>query len=1041
MDSHAPTRPSIWQKRCPTGDRKTCWFSKNRSFYRKEEAEVPGFHSRNCVGKPPSLLRLSSTGDTVDDTSDFSSFEPSNLRGSESNFRGSPKPKPGVLDRIAKFAFSANSSDFKQSMASNFVRESSESMANQVDLSILMEKFDSHQSKMERPGQFMSDTAPAMVHPQQGGGGMRGFVKEGIYHPFARQSPDQVGSARQSHPAPVAAEMQQPAVHAFPLFNISPIWNPYRHQQHPHPYMSRTRFIPEQRPNCTMASGQFWHGTPAPGTAPVTSDASPRHTPLSHVSRHHGCQRTQIRDSAVLRNWIVDPRVRSQFINTESIAARLQGHDATNLQSQHRVHHYAVRNPMMKTRTEMTQQNQNPNKAGCVHTGSTHQEHRHPPYAKTTTSKQSIGSPKQSPIHQSASKCPSEDKAKHQDNKKQKTSDRNSEEKCKVLKLEDTDTPLEPVTDEVKIQAENEQKATNSESQVEKSCNNNMDCDQSMHCLARVTSSVDRVICATAGKAAQNAMGPKSEYNETSRYKNRGPTDTENLIPGDHASNGKSHLLGSQELKQDAVHTQQIQNSRIQESHNSMLEDDGASKSTQSQSCENGDCGLSFSSTSPDSSQDQVQICTFSPRESASSDSPNPKPLHSSLAFLLARTTDRESDYSDSDWDSTGSSPPSDSWDFLKCSDDPYNPLYGWRCAKRSERQDQEQETESKPDDELDSGISSLQAQQDDTVDVSPAASESWDEDEPSLEESTHSAESPCASNDSVNPLISSVCSDVVNTSKASVQDPCTTTDSTVRHSQVQSHVSDNLTASTNLPEFETETSHSSLCEKLKSVNILAPRSIVSEPQKLHPSVLFILGADDSDSDSECEGDNDDFDDCDADSFDNIWSSSQQCPDPYSPLQGWRFHLTIPVVHKSCKNLPAPDQNTTTELSKSIADNENSTSSTETPHQFVAEADPRPTLKRASTTGCLWIPCDGSEPGRPLHNKKVHFCEDSPLVINESPSWSSEYSDSRRGPWQEMARDRCRFGDRIRCTEGQIAHVFAPEHRQRVQVRMQAQVV
>lgn len=74
-----------------------------------------------------------------------------------------------------------------------------------------------------------------------------------------------------------------------------------------------------------------------------------------------------------------------------------------------------------------------------------------------------------------------------------------------------------------------------------------------------------------------------------------------------------------------------------------------------------------------------------------------------------------------------------------------------------------------------------------------------------------------------------------------------------------------------------------------------------------------------------------------------------------------------------------------------------------------------------------------SEPSRTQRcsvTKKVRFSD----VIEEFFLGSED----RRGPWEEFARDRCRFLRRCQEVEPIISSVLQPQHRRRVQQRMDA---
>ncbi|NXU54977.1 PR15B phosphatase, partial [Turnix velox] len=71
-----------------------------------------------------------------------------------------------------------------------------------------------------------------------------------------------------------------------------------------------------------------------------------------------------------------------------------------------------------------------------------------------------------------------------------------------------------------------------------------------------------------------------------------------------------------------------------------------------------------------------------------------------------------------------------------------------------------------------------------------------------------------------------------------------------------------------------------------------------------------------------------------------------------------------------------------------------------------------------------------AETCRSTKRKKVTFLE----KVTEYYISSEE---DRKGPWEELARDGCRFQKRIQETEEAIRHCFSPEHRQRVYNRLQ----
>ncbi|KAM9859629.1 protein phosphatase 1 regulatory subunit 15B [Aulostomus maculatus] len=64
--------------------------------------------------------------------------------------------------------------------------------------------------------------------------------------------------------------------------------------------------------------------------------------------------------------------------------------------------------------------------------------------------------------------------------------------------------------------------------------------------------------------------------------------------------------------------------------------------------------------------------------------------------------------------------------------------------------------------------------------------------------------------------------------------------------------------------------------------------------------------------------------------------------------------------------------------------------------------------------------------------KKVRFCDD----VEEFFTSSGEEEEDRRGPWEELARDRCRFLRRCQEVEDSIAYCLQPPHRSLVYRRL-----
>lgn len=69
----------------------------------------------------------------------------------------------------------------------------------------------------------------------------------------------------------------------------------------------------------------------------------------------------------------------------------------------------------------------------------------------------------------------------------------------------------------------------------------------------------------------------------------------------------------------------------------------------------------------------------------------------------------------------------------------------------------------------------------------------------------------------------------------------------------------------------------------------------------------------------------------------------------------------------------------------------------------------------------------------PRETKKVSFRADPDLCeIHPMVQWSYAYHKARRGPWEQIARDRARFRDRIDKIDCKIGFIFCEAHRDRI---------
>ncbi|XP_073471937.1 protein phosphatase 1 regulatory subunit 15B [Aquarana catesbeiana] len=162
--------------------------------------------------------------------------------------------------------------------------------------------------------------------------------------------------------------------------------------------------------------------------------------------------------------------------------------------------------------------------------------------------------------------------------------------------------------------------------------------------------------------------------------------------------------------------------------------------------------------------------------------------------------------------------------------------------------------------------------------------------------------------------------------------------------------------------------------------------------------------------DSNAESDSES--DCSADEQENLrlWNAFLKSDDPYNPL-----YFTAPV-QTSEKRQSSEIVNTNSEMVCTPLPNEKVTLVT---HQAYD-------LQQLQFKETYSV-----EDSANLGHKKVTFHEKVTIhyVCNEE----------RKGHWEELARDRCRFQRRIKETEFVIGHCLTPDHRQRAWERMQGQ--
>ncbi|XP_072034125.1 uncharacterized protein [Amphiura filiformis] len=463
------------------------------------------------------------------------------------------------------------------------------------------------------------------------------------------------------------------------------------------------------------------------------------------------------------------------------------------------------------------------------------------------------------------------------------------------------------------------------------------------------------------------------------------------------------------------------------------------------------------------------------------------KQMHSSIAYLLADYVDNsavcsnDSDFSEVDEDAAEDftdeindteidNASSKLWESFQTSD-PYNPIYGWKCLPdNSSRKDQvttqeaaDNTSNNVKDSTLtfnDSGVSVIQqssdndasstsySSTDESEESSECSDDEWSQDSGCDEEEQRIWDSLCRSNDPYDPmggwrLQPSSASPTTN-SLPTVPDVVLDDDTGPNNEQPSSAslvtksvptlpdvVLDDNTAPTN----EQPTS---LKTKLQSLPLHETFVDKNASSTRHPTVSFILGADDySDSDSPDPDDDDDYETSDKDTLDSsakyedLWQSFESSSDPYNPINGWNcqspslLHRSASSPSELCK-ADTEEHDEPTPLSPEVhADGG---------QQILLKVPSNVSLIQSSSTGCLksiWK--KALQRDKETKAKKVSFCTQEPVIISpELPMWENEYKEARCGHWEELARDRCRFQRRICEAELIVAPCFTPAHRMKV---------
>ncbi|XP_051270792.1 protein phosphatase 1 regulatory subunit 15B isoform X2 [Dicentrarchus labrax] len=151
-----------------------------------------------------------------------------------------------------------------------------------------------------------------------------------------------------------------------------------------------------------------------------------------------------------------------------------------------------------------------------------------------------------------------------------------------------------------------------------------------------------------------------------------------------------------------------------------------------------------------------------------------------------------------------------------------------------------------------------------------------------------------------------------------------------------------------------------------------------------------------------------------------LWSSFSCSSDPYSP-----FNFQAPLRTREPVEA-VPRARTRTKKASQTGPRPPHPTPAAPPEYRKEEAEER-------LDSGFSEPCSSSSTRNCSANKKVRFCDQ----VEEFFASGGEEEEDRRGPWEELARDRCRFLRRCQEVEQSIAYCLQPQHRRLVCRRLQ----